>query len=79
MISVGKQNFRFTAQLDRCLSAWNFSVQKNTQLSLEVCVTKKSKFCHLIVSNTVVKKVKGREAGVYSALQLEEADCTLTP
>jgi hypothetical protein len=22
---------------------------------------------------------KGREAGVYSALQLEEADCTLTP
>jgi hypothetical protein len=24
-------------------------------------------------------KVKGREAGVYSALQLEEADCTLTP
>jgi hypothetical protein len=25
------------------------------------------------------KKVKGCEAGVYSALQLEEADCTLTP
>jgi hypothetical protein len=24
-------------------------------------------------------KVKGREAGVCSALQLEEADCTLTP
>jgi hypothetical protein len=24
-------------------------------------------------------KVKGRETGVYSALQLEEADCTLTP
>jgi hypothetical protein len=24
-------------------------------------------------------KGKGREAGVYSALQLEEADCTLTP
>jgi hypothetical protein len=24
-------------------------------------------------------KVKGREAGVYSALQLEEAGCTLTP
>jgi hypothetical protein len=24
-------------------------------------------------------KVKGHEAGVYSALQLEEADCTLTP
>jgi hypothetical protein len=25
-----------------------------------------------------LKKGKGREAGVYSALQLEEADCTLT-
>jgi hypothetical protein len=30
--------------------------------------------------NVVIKvKVKGREEGVYSALQLEEADCTLTP
>jgi hypothetical protein len=28
--------------------------------------------------NTSLKKVKVREAGVYSALQLEEADCTLT-
>jgi hypothetical protein len=27
----------------------------------------------------LVKKVKGHEAGIYSALQLEEADCTLTP
>jgi hypothetical protein len=26
-----------------------------------------------------IKKVKGRKAGVYSALQVEEADCTLTP
>jgi hypothetical protein len=34
---------------------------------------------HLYKLFQTVKKVKGHEAGVYSALQLEEADCTLTP
>jgi hypothetical protein len=30
-------------------------------------------------AETFCPNVKGRKAGVYSALQLEEADCTLTP
>jgi hypothetical protein len=32
-----------------------------------------------VYGGKVKVKVKGHEAGVYSALQLEEADCTLTP